>query len=97
MSYGIVLVFEGIDESHYWGVNERLGVNRDGTGDWPEGMEIHVGTKTSNGLVVTEVWASKAHHERFMSERLGAALADAQVPPPAQILDGELLNTFQRA
>ena len=32
-----------------------------------------------------------------MDERLGAALAGAQVPPPAQILDGELLNVFQRA
>lgn len=97
MSYGIVLVFEGVEESQYWGVNERLGVNRDGTGDWPEGMELHVGTRTGNGLVVTEVWASKADHERFMNERLGAALAGAQVTPPAQILDGEVLSTFQRA
>ena len=35
--------------------------------------------------------------ERFMGERLGAALAGAQVPPPAQVLDGELTNAFQRA
>ena len=47
--------------------------------------------------MVTEVWASKAEQERFMGERLGAALAGAQVPPPAQVLDGELINAFQRA
>ena len=32
-----------------------------------------------------------------MGARLGAALAGAQVPPPAQVLDGELTNAFQRA
>ena len=32
-----------------------------------------------------------------MGARLGAALAGAQVPPPAQVLDGELINAFQRA
>ena len=97
MSYGVVLVFEGVEDSHYWGVNERLGVNPDGTGDWPDGLLSHVATATGNGLVVTEVWASKAEQERFMGERLGAALAGAQVPPPAQVLDGELINAFQRA
>jgi hypothetical protein len=32
-----------------------------------------------------------------MGARLGAALAGAQVPPPAQVLDGELTNAFRRA
>ena len=31
-----------------------------------------------------------------MADRLGAALDGAAVPPPAQVLDGELLNTFGR-
>jgi hypothetical protein len=96
MSYGVVLVFDGAEDSQYWDVNERLGVNADGTGDWPEGLERHVATRTGNGLVVTEVWDSKDAQERFMADRLGAALACAAVPPPAQVLDGELLNTFGR-
>ena len=96
MTYGIVLVFEGVSADQYWGVNDKLGINRDGTGDWPDGLVSHVATATGNGLVVTEVWASKAEQERFMGERLGAALAGAQVPPPTQVLDGELINAFQR-
>jgi hypothetical protein len=30
-------------------------------------------------------------------ERLGAALAGAEVPPPAQVPDGDLINAFHRA
>jgi hypothetical protein len=60
MSYGIVLRFEGVDEAQYWAVNEKLGINRDGTGDWPAGMVSHAGGSTSDGWVVSEVWESKA-------------------------------------
>jgi len=59
-------------------------------------LERHLATRTSNGLVVTEVCDSREAHERFVSDRLGAALAGAEIAPPAQVLDGELLTTFGR-
>jgi len=92
MSYGIILVFEGVGVDQYWAVNEKLGVSRDGTGDWPEGMRSHTGGPTASGFVVTEVWDSKADQEAFMANRLGAALADVGLPQPSQIIESELAN-----
>jgi hypothetical protein len=92
MSYGIVLVFEGVGVDQYWAVNESLGIKPDGSGDWPAGMLSHTGGPTATGLVVAEVWASKADQEAFMASRLGAALGVVGVPAPVQIIESELVN-----
>jgi hypothetical protein len=93
MSYGVVLVFEGVTADQYWAVNDKLGINPDGTGDWPDGLITHTGGGTEDGgWVVSEVWASKDHQEQFMASRLGAALGEVQVPPPAQVLETEVVN-----
>lgn len=92
MSYGIVLVFEGVTEQQYWGVNTRLGIQRDGTGDWPDGLNSHTGGPTATGWVVSEVWASKGDQERFMASRLGAAIAAEGLPAPSQVIESELVN-----
>lgn len=55
MSFGLVLVFEGVSSKEYWAVNDRLGINRDGSGDWPTGLISHTGAETLTGFVVTEV------------------------------------------
>jgi hypothetical protein len=92
MAYAIVLAFEGVDEDQYWSVNDKLGINRDGSGDWPAGIVSHAGGPTPTGWVVSEIWNSKADQEAFMAGRLGDALAAAQVPPPSQIIESELVN-----
>ena len=92
MSYGIVLVFEGVSEDQYWAVNSKLGIDRDGTGDWPAGIVSHAGGPTATGWVVTEVWNSKADQEAFMGSRLGAALAAVGVPQPVQVIESDLVN-----
>lgn len=92
MAYGIVLVFDGVGADDYWAVNDRLGINRDGSGDWPEGILSHCGGPTATGWVVAEVWNSKADQEAFMASRLGAALAGAGVPAPVQVIESELVN-----
>lgn len=93
MSYGVVLRFEGVSEDQYWAVNDQLGINRDGTGDWPAGMITHTGGPTADGgLVVSEVWVSKADQEAFMAARLGPALGVVAVPPPAQVIECEVVN-----
>lgn len=92
MSYGIVLVFEGVGADKYWAVNERLGIKADGSGDWPPGIISHAGGPTASGWVVSEVWTSKADQEAFMGGRLGAALGEIGVPAPVQIIESELVN-----
>ncbi len=93
MAYGLVLVFEGVSEADYWAVNENLGVSRDGSGDWPADLTHHSAGATATGLVVCEVWTSKAAQEQFMASRLGAALGAAGVTPPAQVIEYEVANT----
>lgn len=93
MSYGIVLVFDGVSEDDYWAVNTQLGIARDGQGDWPAGLVSHSGGPTGDGgWFVSEVWRSKADHEAFMAGRLGAALGAVGLPAPTQVIDGELAN-----
>jgi hypothetical protein len=92
VAYGIVLVFEGVGEKEYWAVNDRLGIQRDGTGDWPDGLQSHGGGPTATGWVVTEVWDSKGDQERFMAGRLGAALGQVGVPAPVQVIESDLVN-----
>jgi hypothetical protein len=92
MSYGIVLVFEGVSADQYWAVNEKLGINPDGTGDWPDGIVSHAGGPTATGWVVSEVWNSKADQEAFMGSRLGAALGEVGLPEPSQVIESELVN-----
>jgi hypothetical protein len=92
MSYGIVLAFDGVGADKYWAVNKKLGINPDGTGDWPSGLRSHAGGPTAAGWVVCEVWDSKADQEAFMAGRLGAALEEVGVPAPSQIIESDLVN-----
>jgi len=92
MSYGIVLVFEGVGADQYWAVNDRLGIKPDGTGDWPAGILSHTGGPTATGWIVTEVWNSKADQEAFMASRLGPALGAVGLPAPSQVIESELVN-----
>ena len=92
MPYGIVLALDGVDEDQYWAVNEVLGINRDGSGDWPAGLLSHTGGSTATGWVVAEVWNSKSDQEAFMASRLGAALVAVGVPAPTQIIEADLVN-----
>jgi hypothetical protein len=98
MTYGIALVFgDSVGEADYWAVNDKLGIARDGSGDWPEGIITHAGGPTATGgWVVMETWESKGHQERFMAGRLGAALGAVGVPAPIQVIDSDLVNTLIR-
>jgi hypothetical protein len=84
MAEAIILEFEGVGRSDYEAVNAALGL---GSGKWdpadaPQGMIFHAGGAKPGGWVVFEVWESKADQERFMSERLGKALAEGGVDKP---------------
>jgi hypothetical protein len=92
MAYVVVLAFEGVTEDQYWSVNEKLGIGRDGKGDYPPGLVVHTGGPTPTGWLVSEVWDAKASQEAFMAGRLGAALGAAGLPAPSQVLDTDTVN-----
>lgn len=92
MAYGLTLVFEGVGEADYWTVNEKLGIARDSTTGYPDGLLVHTAGPTPTGWVVSELWDEKATQQTFMETRLGAALAAAGVAPPAQVIETEPVN-----
>jgi hypothetical protein len=87
MADGLILEFEGFGVDTYEQVNGLLGIDMaSGEGDWPTGLLAHTGGAKEGGWVVFEVWASQADQERFLSERLGPALAQAGIEgPPARL------------
>jgi len=55
-------------------------------GDRPDGMLARYAGPTEDGsLRVISVWESKAHADRFMTERLGPALATVLGPEPVGV------------
>ena len=93
MSYGLVLVFEGVSEKDYWAVNANLGITQGSDEGYPEGMIAHTGGPTDGGgWVVIEMWTSKAAQEAFMATRLGAALAAAGLNAPSQVIETNTVN-----
>jgi len=49
----------------------------------PDGMEArYIGTTSNGQLRVVSLWESKAHAERFLTEKLGPAVARALGPEP---------------
>jgi hypothetical protein len=95
MSFGITLMFDDVGEDDYWAVNDSLGIGRDGSGDWPDGLLVHSGGSSGSSWVVSELWTSKEAQEAFMGSRLGAALAANDMPQPAQVIEVDLVNIHQ--
>lgn len=92
MSFAIVIAFEGVTEDGYWKVNELLGINRDGSGDWPDGIRSHAAGPTADGWVVVEKWESEEAQQAFLVGRLGAAIEAAGLPAPSQIISTVTVN-----
>jgi len=87
MADALILEFDGLGMDTYERVNGELGIDMEtGEGDWHEGLVNHVGAAKDGGFVVFEIWRSKADEERFMEERLGAALQAGGVDaPPSRV------------
>jgi hypothetical protein len=82
MPDAIIWEFDGVGRDDYEAVNEKLGIDPEGGGGWPEGLIHHTGAEKPGGLVVFEVWESKDAQERFLNERLRPALEAANVTTP---------------
>ena len=92
MAYGVVLLFEGVSEGEYWAVNASMGIEEDGSTGWPDALISHTAALTDTGLAVSEIWQSKDDQERFLAERLSAALEAVHVEPPAQVIELDVFN-----
>jgi len=79
MAEAIIWEFDGVTRDDYDAVNEKLGIDPESGGGWPEGLIHHTGAEKPGGLVVFEVWESKDAQERFAGERLRPALEAAGV------------------
>jgi hypothetical protein len=91
---GLILEFEGYSVDDYRQAATAMGLDMDtGEGPWPEGLVSHTAAVGENGLVVFEVWRSQADQERFMAERLGAALAATGVDGPPKRSEWLELNS----
>ncbi len=81
MAVGLVFQFAKARRDNYDRVTRLLGIDmKRGTGNWPSGLLSHAaGTTADGGLVVMEVWESRAAQGQFMSDRLGPAIQKAGV------------------
>jgi hypothetical protein len=77
MSHASITVAEGLTMADYRVVGDCLGSP---PGD---GLVSEAAGENDNGLHVITVWDSKAHHDRFVTERLIPAFAAAGVRPGA--------------
>jgi hypothetical protein len=86
MTQSVILEFKGVGKNDYDQVNKILGTDyTTGEGNWPDGLLNHTGAVTADGgLVVYEIWESKAAQEAFMA-RLGPALHEAGLPEPVRV------------
>src|SRR3954469_4601554 len=73
MSYVSITVAEALTIEDYWAVDAQLGPDR------ADGLISEAAGCTDDGLYVITVWQSKAHHERFITERLVPAFQAAGV------------------
>jgi hypothetical protein len=92
-----VLEFDGFSRQDYDTVNAALGIDMEtGQGNWPDGLLTHSAGRTATGWTVIEVWNSRADQEKFMNERLGAALHEAGVSAPPTKADWTSLDSHHQ-
>ena len=82
MAVGMLMRIPGGTSELYDSVMENL--------DWdnterPQGFISHYAGPTDDGWLVFDVWESQADFERFVAERLGAALAAASGGTPPEV------------
>jgi len=83
MPEALILEFDGVGSEQYEAVNRQLGIDPvSGDGDWPEGIIFHAGAGRPGGWAVFEIWESRDAQDRFMQERLGAALKAGGIESP---------------
>jgi hypothetical protein len=78
MAIMMIIEVPGGTVEQYDRANEIMGIR--GDDDAPDGLISHVAGKTEDGLLVVDLWESEQALNRFMQERLGAALQQSGMP-----------------
>jgi hypothetical protein len=83
-----------------FGSIEQFDAVCDQVGENPDGLEARYAGRTADGsLRVVTLWESEDHANRFMTERLGPALAAVLGPEPVgapELLGIEVARSYQR-
>jgi hypothetical protein len=94
MPVGLRLSFPDMTLSDYDKTCEALNF----PADWPEGLIAHSSHEAESGLVVNDVWESRQHFDRFVDDRLQAAMGKAvgdRAREP-EIIERELHTVYTR-
>ncbi len=78
MAVMMIIEVPGGTTEQYDRANEIMGIH--GDQDAPEGLISHVAGTTDDGLLVVDLWESEQALNRFVEERLGAALQQSGMP-----------------
>jgi hypothetical protein len=73
MAVGLRLDFESLELADYDAVCTALNF----PADWPDGLLSHGSVEVDGKLRVHDVWESRAQFDRFVADRLGAAIGQA--------------------
>ncbi|MDX6647925.1 MAG: hypothetical protein QOK40_3652 [Miltoncostaeaceae bacterium] len=76
MAIGILVEIPGGTQANYDAVIARMDLQNNP----PEGCLVHMAGPTEGGWRVVDVWESQDHFDRFVSERLAAALQAENTP-----------------
>ena len=75
MAIGVIFNGPGVTEAQYQQVFNRVSPNR----EMPRGMLYHAAGPSEGGWCVVEMWDTQESLERFVQERLAAALEEAHI------------------
>ncbi|HLY08114.1 MAG TPA: hypothetical protein VKW04_02295 [Planctomycetota bacterium] len=82
MAVMVTVEIQGMAVEKYDEVMKELSLSKK-TSKWPKGIESHVAGKTSDGMIVVDVWKSEADFVKFRDSKLGPAFGKVGgVPQP---------------
>jgi len=74
MRYLTTVAFQGPTMDDYWRFRQGY------AGEPINGLIVQVGGAANDGMRIISIWESKAHHDRFITERLHQVLQTARHP-----------------
>lgn len=95
MAVGLRLDFESLQLADYDAVCEALNF----PADWPDGLLAHGSVEVDGKLRVCDVWESRAQFDRFVADRLGAAIGQAlgERAEQPQVTEGAFHTFYTRS
>ena len=75
MAVGVLFDGAGVSKAQYDAVNQQVTPGN----KKPPGLLYHVAGTSEGGLCVVEVWESQEALQKFVDEKLGAALQEANI------------------